>query len=252
MIKFEPIYLRCPQCNSWLEGHKLRPEMVNSSILYSDGKTLNDDYIMEPQKIIICPGCGHWFWIDSYEEPVITKTKPAEWCYGWNTWRFFGVHFTSNEGKSALIEHYKDILAITHDTDREIYLRRMLWWSYNDLIRNFYQASLSYLFSGEMSFNVWRKNRLKILKGISLFRQHHDDYIDNCMALLNLVKDRYTPNDDEYEKSILEIMELYRETGQYEKAQEILNTVPRRTHYIANIEKYVRQRKDFVFLVVGR
>lgn len=251
MIKFEPIYLRCPQCNSWLEGHKLRSEMVNSSILYSDGKTLNDDYIITPQKIIICPACSHWFWIEHYEEPAITTTKPTEWCYGWNTWRFFGVHFASNEGKAALIEHYKSFLTSIHNIEREIYLRRMLWWAYNDLVRNFYQASWNYLFSGEMSFNVWRKNRNKIFKGMWLFRHYHEEYIDNCIALLRLVENRYSPSDDEYERSILEIMELYRETGQYGKAQEILDKVPRRTHYIANIEKKVKQKKDFVFLVVG-
>lgn len=102
-----------------------------------------------------------------------------------------------------------------------------------------------------MSFNVWRKNRQKLLEGRMLFRKYHDEYVENLKALLVLLKGRYTPNDEEYEASTLEIIELYREMGEFDEAQKILDTIPRRTHYIANIEKEVKKRHDFVFLVVG-
>ena len=84
-----------------------------------------------------------------------------------------------------------------------------------------------------------------------MFHKLHDEYLDNMKALLVLLKGRYTPDDEEYEASILEIIELYREMREYEEAQRILNTIPRRTHYIANIEKEVRRKHDFVFLVAG-
>ena len=110
---------------------------------------------------------------------------------------------------------------------------------------------LDYLFSGKMSFNVWRKNRRKQKLGRRIFMKNHAEYIENLKALLLLVKGRYTPDDEEYEASILEIIELYREMGEYDEAQKILDTIPRRTHYIANIEKEVKKKHDFVFLVAG-
>ena len=84
-----------------------------------------------------------------------------------------------------------------------------------------------------------------------MFRQLHDEYLANMKALLVLLKGRYTPDDEEYEASILEIIELYREMGEYNEAQKILDTIPRRTHYIAHIEKEVKRKHDFVFLVAG-
>ena len=127
----------------------------------------------------------------------------------------------------------------------------MMWWAYNDLVRNNYQMHLPYLLSGKMSFNVWRKNRRKQKEGRVMFKKLHDEYIDNIKSLLVLLKGRYTPDDEEYEASILEIIELYREMGEYDEAQRILDTIPRRTHYIAHIEKEVRRKHDFVFLVAG-
>jgi hypothetical protein len=52
-----------------MEGHLLISSMVNQSILYSDGKILNDGYITENQKMIVCPACSHWSWVEKYEEP---------------------------------------------------------------------------------------------------------------------------------------------------------------------------------------
>lgn len=252
MLKFDTFYIKCPCCGCHLEGHLVRSEMVNKSVLFSDGKILNDTYITEPQKFIICPACSHWFWVDKYEEPIVSYVKPDGPYYNWNHWRFFGVRFSKNAGKIALKEHYRKALEVVGgDRDKELYLRRLMWWAYNDLVRNNYQGKLSHLLSGQMSFNVWRKNRRKLLEGRQLFRKYHDEYVENLKALLVLLKGRYTPNDEEYEASTLEIIELYREMGEFDEAQKILDTIPRRTHYIANIEKEVKKRHDFVFLVVG-
>ena len=178
MIKYDTFYIQCPRCGSWLEGHLVKSEMVNKSILYSDGKTLNDNYITEPQKLIACPACSHWLWIDEYNEPTVSYTKPQTPYYNWNHWRFFGIHFNSVEGRLALVNHYKKYLeAIDNDRDKELYIRRMMWWAYNDLVRNNYQMHLRYLFSGKMSFNVWRKNRKKQKKAHEV--ENHPDALPN-------------------------------------------------------------------------
>ena len=76
MLKFDSFYFQCPHCEAWLEGRNLKAEMVNQAILYSDGKVLNDNYITTPQKMILCPSCGHVFWIEHPVEPLITYEKP--------------------------------------------------------------------------------------------------------------------------------------------------------------------------------
>ena len=252
MIQFDTFYMQCPKCRSWLEGQMLKSEMVNQSLLYSDGKTLNDNYITILQHMIICPACGHWFWVEDFKEPLITKEKPSGVCYTWNSWRFYGVHFASNEGKMALINHYLKFLAKgPYDVDKEIYFRRFLWWAYNDLIRNHYQIGLKYLFSGEMSFNVWRKNRRKLLQGVIMFKKHENQYLDNLKALLQLLENRFTRDDENFESINLEIIEMNRELREFAKAKELLAQTTRRTYYIAHIEKKVKRKDSFVFLVTG-
>ena len=252
MIKFDTFYYQCPRCKSWMEGHLLISSMVNQSILYSDGKILNDGYITEHQKMIVCPACAHWSWVEKYEEPYITKKKPCDTSYTWNSWRFYGVHFGSNEGRLALVNHYKNFLEKSDYTkDQEIYFRRLMWWAYNDLVRNRYQISIDRYTSKEMSFKVWWRNRKKILKGYETFMQHHDDYLKNLDTLVNLLNDRYTPDDEEYEATNLDIIEMCRQLGDFEKAKELLEKSSRRTYFISAIEQKVEDKDDLVFLVTG-
>ena len=89
MLKYDLYYFQCPNCHAWLEGRNLKAEMVNQSILYSDGKVLNDNLITTRQKMIMCPSCGHVFWVENPEVPFITYEKPEAEIYSWNTWRFF-------------------------------------------------------------------------------------------------------------------------------------------------------------------
>lgn len=252
MIKFDTFYVQCPRCKSWMEGHLLISSMVNQSILYSDGKILNDGYITEQQKMIVCPACNHWSWIEKYEEPFITKSKPQDTVYTWNSWRFYGVHFGSNEGRLALVNHYKNFLEKSdYNKDQEIYFRRLMWWAYNDLIRNKYQTNIERYTSKEMSFKVWYRNRRKIQKGIEMFKEHHADFIDNLSKLVNLLKDRYTSDDEEYESTNLDIIEMYRQLGDFDNAQKLLDETTRRTYFISRIEEKVKERDDLVFLVTG-
>lgn len=252
MIKFETFYIQCPRCHSWMEGHILKSSMINQSILYSDGKILNDGYITESQKVMICPACSHWSWIEEYNEPVISWMKPSGFYYTWNSWRFYGVHFGSNEGRMALVNHYRDFLEKSDtDVDKEIYFRRLMWWAYNDLIRDLYQTDIHHIISKEMSFNVWKKNRAKLLNGYKLFREHREDYLENLRILVKLLENRYTDDDEEFEATALDIIEIYRQLGNFDKAEELINKTTRRTYFIASIEKRISAKDDLVFLVTG-
>lgn len=126
-----------------------------------------------------------------------------------------------------------------------------MWWAYNDLVRNKYQTNIERYTSKEMSFKVWRKNRKKILNGLELFKEHHADFMDNLNALVNLLKDRYTPDDEEYESTNLDIIEMYRQLGDFENARRLLDETKRRTYFISRIEEKVEEKDELVFLVTG-
>ena len=104
MLKFDPYYFQCPCCKAWFEGRNLKSELVNEAILYSDGKILYDNYITTRQKMILCPSCGHTFWVEEPKEPFITLEKPKEAIYSWNTWRFFGINFSKIDHGKVVLE----------------------------------------------------------------------------------------------------------------------------------------------------
>src|SRR5574344_1343862 len=224
MLRFDPYYFQCPNCHAWLEGRNLKSELVNEAILYSDGKILYDNYITTRQKMVICPSCAHTFWIDNPVEPFITTQKPDSYIYSWNTWRFYGISFTSIEGKLALIRHYHVFLKKSYyDAKKEIYLRRLLWWAYNDLHRNFHYVSVKSFLNGFMSYGVWHCNRKMLLEGERHFISDLKGFTDNLNRLLVLLEKH--PE----EQNELEMPEIYRELRQFDVAKELLDETGVRT-----------------------
>lgn len=245
MIKFENVYFRCPKCNAVLEGRELKPEMVNESILYSDGKILYDGYNIQPQKLIICPSCGHMYWIENKENCILHE-KPEGFCYTWNTWRFYGCNFSTIRGKLVLIDHYRRFLKKrSYDPKKEIYLRRLLWWAYNDLYRNHDEISIKYWLSGKMSYGVWRKNREKLIEGMILFNAFEKEFQENLKRLAELIE-KYAPDEDK-----LTLVEIYREMKLFDKANMVVSPITRRTHYVAGLVKNLKRNKYKVYKVSG-
>lgn len=278
MLKYVPYYFQCPNCHAWLEGRDLLHEMANETLLYSDGKELNDNFIKIPQKLILCPSCGHVFWIDDIadflkkveekenldsfnaeettdEQPIakegqkelpFTKTKPDAYVYSWNTWRFFGVSFSDNKGKMALINHYKTFLQKRHfEPSKEIYLRRFLWWAYNDLHRNHQHVRLKYFLNGFMSFGVWHCNRMMILEGTKLFFKNQKDFNEN----LEQLKELLTAYPEEAKD--LEMAEIYRELRQFDNAKQELEQKGSLTHSISEMLRHTRRKDPRVFMISG-
>lgn len=246
MLKFDPYYFQCPNCQAWLEGRNLKSELVNEAILYSDGKILYDNYITTRQKLVMCPSCAHAFWIENPAEPIITLQKPESYIYSWNTWRFYGISFSDNKGKMALINHYKTFLQKSHyEPSKEIYLRRLLWWAYNDLHRNHQHIRLKYFLNGFMSFGVWHCNRNLIIEGEKLFLKNQKDFTDNLQRLQALLEKHPEEQID------LEMPEIYRELRQFDKAKELLDQAGSRTHFTNEMIRHSKWKDPRVFMVSG-
>lgn len=246
MLKYDSYYFQCPCCHAWLEGRNLKSELVNEAILYSDGKVLYDNYITTRQKMILCPSCGHVFWVENPTEPFITWDKPEAVVYSWNTWRFFGINFSDNKGKLALINHYQYFLKkSSYDPKKEIYLRRLLWWAYNDLHRNFQYIRWKYFLNGFMSYGVWSSYRRMLLEGEKLFLKNLKSFNENLNRLLVLLEKHPSEQID------LELPEIYREMRQFDKAKELLDQASSRTHFTNQMLKRSKWKDGRVFMVTG-
>lgn len=245
MINFEDYYINCPSCLSTLAGKLIHAETVNQALLFSDGKTLNDNFMVIPQKMVRCPACGHLFWIEDLKPPIISKTTTNTNVYPWNTWRFYGCNFENLKGKLALIKHYQVFLSKrNYDPKKEIYLRRTLWWAYNDLHRYYYRTNISEYFSKKCSFVAWLKFRKTQKTGRKIFIDNQEGFNKNLNRLISLIE-KFEPENS------LELIELYRENGDFDKAKVILAKIPRRTHFISTLEKEVKKRNKNVFIVAG-
>ncbi len=246
MLKFDPYYFQCPNCQAWFEGRNLKSELVNEAILYSDGKILYDNLITIRQKMILCPSCGHTFWVENPQEPFITLEKPDGAIYSWNTWRFFGINFSDNRGKMALVKHYQQFLKkSSYEPKREIYLRRLLWWAFNDLHRNFHYVRWKYWLNGFMSYGVWSAYRRMMLEGEKLFIKHSKEFSDNLNRLIALLEKHPEEQFD------LELPEIYRELRQFDKVKAMLENASSRTHFTNEILRHSKWKDSRVFMVTG-
>lgn len=89
------------------------------------------------------------------------------------------------------------------------------------------------------------------MQGIEFFNQNYNNFINNLSILVNLLKDRYTEDDEEFESTNLDIIEMYRQLGDFENAKKLLTETTRRTYFISTIERKVEEEDKLVFLVTG-
>ena len=91
--------------------------------------------------------------------------------------------------------------------------------------------------------------------------QSDADYVSKmCIALkeanesklwIRLLRECEYLTDEEYESTNLDIIEMYRQLGDFENAKRLLSETTRRTFFISRIEEKVEERDDLVFLVTG-
>ena len=159
---------------------------------------------------------------------------------------YLGISFSDNKGKMALINHYKSFLKKSHfDPKKEIYLRRFLWWAYNDLHRNHQHVRLKYYLNGFMSYGVWRNNRVMIIEGEKLFLRNYKDFTANLKRLLALLEKHPEEQVD------LEVPEIHRELRQFDKAKSLLEQVGSRTHFTNELLRHSKWKDPRVFMVTG-
>lgn len=119
-------------------------------------------------------------------------------------------------------EYYVEALnrGVCNTKEREIYLRKKVWWALNDIIR-------------------YAPDKL------SLTPQQNETFKNNLYKLLELL-DENTPSDK------IVLSEIYRELGDFEKAEQLLEDIPEEYRDIKNkIKELCSNRNNKVSLTGG-
>jgi hypothetical protein len=242
---FKPYIFSCPKCHAQILGKTIRTDAIYYTKLYSDGKMMCDGLIAAEQQLVLCPSCAHSYWITEDTK----RTDPDEiqdksLVYPVRSWYLFGADARVTEGVVALINHCHEMLALMkpYTNEQEIYLRKLLLWAYNDLVRD-RETKPALQLARPLLFFRERKERIKRL---FLFKKMQDEHVSNIVRLIGLLKVH-----ENKDISLATIAELYREKGNFEKCKELLNKTNRSTHYVSTIYERASQKCRLVFKVAG-
>ena len=179
---------QCPQCDSLISVGSLMSGNTFGAHLYSDGR-LVAPMMPEFPKITRCSKCKTIFWI--------SKSKKIGQ-------RGFGIaeiledqkYQNAQTARSLSLNDYSTALKkeVYTSDEEEIYIRKRLWWCFNDNVRNG-----KWLFISEGNSQRWSENtnRLMELLGatddnekIMLAELNRNlGHFEKCMDLLNSIED---------------------------------------------------------------
>lgn len=184
---------RCTKCGTLKEKFTLASGNTFRAKTYSDGKLVANG-IMEIPQLVKCGKCGQFFWLRKENEVGCYKYKDYD-----KLKQMVRKEEVANvdEIETAVfltINEYHEVLGedIIESVGDEHYLRRQLWWKYNDRIRD----------------------------GVDIFIESGDEkrWEENLIVLLTLMDER-----DIDEKIML--AELYRNLGNFKKCMELLDSI---------------------------
>ena len=187
---------------------------IFDSTVYSDGKTDHSNLFVEDKNILLCPYCNNVFWRnDAHQtEELSDSVEPL------SSKSVMDLELTVSENfPERIARYYHSLLTdgFADTTEREIYLRMLLWRSINDIIRYqlpFFKQIDSYVLKRPMHFikSRWSSNRV--------FRQLGRIQKENLNRLTAL----YKPIDD---NDLMLKAEMYREADQTKKELQLLKQI---------------------------
>ena len=235
----------CPRCKAIMSGKRLKDNAIYFTELYSDGKMICDGFIASDQQLVLCPSCAHTFWMDEkIQLSDLDDFTNKSQIYPFQSWYLFGTDPRETEGILALVEHCKRMLTTMkpYTTEQEMYLRKLLLWAYNDLIRFHATKSHFHLLHPMVYFRSIKKKA----KQAQLFRKLQPAYSSNIKLLISLLRVH-----DNKPESRAFIAELFREKGNFIKSIEILTAMNRSTYFVNEIMHKAQHKDTFVFKVAG-
>lgn len=150
MMPSLPIVIRCTKCGNQMKKQVLYSGNTFEANFYTDGK-MEAPMLPELPQITKCPACKDLFWVDEAEE--ISEYFPSPLLSGEKeipTVRFLSIPNYNRALRNGVCRNSED----------EFYLRRHLWWKFNDRVRKGKP-----LLNSSREENIWKTN-LALLEGI--------------------------------------------------------------------------------------
>lgn len=219
MTLIESILLRCPQCDKLLNDIRFDSFTVLDSEQYSDGVMLSSPPMPEDTGLRICHYCDSVFWAEDYTIETNEPSKNAENAHKPSD--LFIKKTAVDKLNNALF--HLDLLEkkIAETIEKEIAIRLYIWQKLNDIKR----------------FDLKFKD--KTLE--PLFLSVYANNIDK-------LKQIYKP---QYEMQSLLYAEMYRESGEYEKAINIITDINDKSfcHGYDEILEHCKQKNSLVIKI---
>lgn len=277
-MQIELVYAECPHCGKWFQHTTLMSYSAFGHYEYwSDGKCENPDFEYSFIPFIKCDKCGQFFWTDDcnqipdYEIHAYLKNEKQDIRQRYGIKAFFKANpdFDKNENTPKSINyppfHYwenmsyfmiKDFMEMlendkSSEPEREIYLRTKLWHHINDLIRDNSSIFISHIrntrnilnfkyLSKQISFS---RNNKKLYKSYKNIRR------SNLLRLSELLQATI-----EYEETIISMIEIERELGNFSKAESFIKKLSKdvmkhNRRYIKKSKSRIRRKSKKVFMI---
>jgi len=194
MTLIDDTILTCPSCAKYVRTLEILSYHIFESVLFSDGKADTTPIIPNISRILICPICNKEFWKDDAQQIIDDNID----IYNIRSVLTPGDLFSVRNSEDLLgkSRYYSKLIKekFAKNNEKEIYLRIILWHELNDIVR----------------YNIPVK--LKILEE----REHL--LRDNLIHLIKI----FNPS---YEEEKLLLAEMYRELGEFDFAQTILEDI---------------------------
>ena len=208
---------QCPQCDSLISVGSLMSGNTFGAHLYSDGR-LVAPMMPEFPKITRCSKCKTIFWISKAKKIGQRGFGIAD--------RFEGTledQKYQNAQTARFLSFQQYILAlectIYSSSEEEFYIRKKLWWCFNDKVRDG--------------------------KSLFIYKLNSQRWSENIIRLIELLD----KNDDCIDKEKIMLAELNRNLGNFEKCMYLLNSIedPERKSIKSAFEKRCNDKNTKVF-----
>lgn len=188
----------CPTCGKLLKRSSLLSGNTVGARMYSDGKLESPRMPVRPD-FTRCSGCSTYLWLADIPE-VGTYTKwdeqiPAPWQ-------------DADVAQFLSMDEYFDALETLSSPEEQLFIRRSIWWAYNDRIREDRGAVV-----------VWSSEKIKSDEE-KLFTQPGDEerWTENSRQFIKLLD-----NTDQTQQIMK--AELHRNLGEFAKCKALIEVI---------------------------
>jgi len=175
---------QCPQCDNFISVGSLMSGNTFGAKLYSDGKHVAP-MMPEFPKITRCSKCKTIFWISKSKKIVQRGFGIAEILEDQK-------YQNAQTARSLSLNDYSTALKkeVYTSDEEEIYIRKRLWWCFNDKVRDG-----KWLFISEGNSQRWSENTNRLMELLDATDDNEKimlaelnrnlGYFEKCMDLLN-------------------------------------------------------------------